>query len=162
MGAVSGLRAAAAVIDTTIVATLAIVASLCVHVVVIFLPDSVGRAESVGLLMLAGLIVATYFVYAWGYEGATLGQRMLRLRVVRAEPETTNERLGVRRAFLRLAGLVLGVFVADLVVAVLRPDRRALHDLLAGSIVVSGPAGVEATPRIDRPLRPIGKGRKYA
>ena len=154
-----GGRVVAAVIDLTVVATLAIVASLCVHLVVIFLPESVAAREPIVLFPLAGLIAGAYFVYGWG-EGATLGQRMLGLRVARAESRGSVERLGLRRALLRLAGAILEFFVLDLVVALVRSDRRALHDAMAGSIVVPNPES--ATAHVARSLPPVRKGRKYA
>ena len=41
------------------------------------------------------------------------------------------------RAFLRLVGFTAGnILLVDMIVAFLHRDRRALHDLLADSIVV--------------------------
>jgi uncharacterized RDD family membrane protein YckC len=151
----------AAVIDTTVVATLGIVTSLCIHVVLIVLPERFASSESVVLWGTGALLAGAYFVYAWGYEGATLGQRMLGLRIVRADSPSLDERLGLRRASLRLSGLLLGFFAADLLVAFLRSDRRALHDLIAGSVVVPAPDAA-VMPRAERSFRPIRKGRKYA
>jgi len=155
------LRLGAAVIDATIVATLALVACFGVHLIVIFLPERAAAAESVVLFTVGTLIAAAYFVYAWGYEGATLGQRMFGLRVVQLGSDEEPQRIGMRKAFLRLAGLVLGLVVFDVLVAFLRSDRRALHDLMAESVVV--PQGRREVVREEKaPLRPIRKGGRYA
>jgi len=156
-----GPRLGAAVIDATIVATLAIVTSFAVHLIIIFLPERAASSESIVLFTVGTLIAGAYFVYAWGYEGATLGQRMLGLRVIRVGSAGAPERIGMRRAFLRLAGLVLGLVVFDLLVAFLRSDRRALHDLIAESVVV--PQERREEIREEKvPLRPIRKGGRYA
>lgn len=79
-------------------------------------------------------ITAVYNVGLNGLMGATVGKLLIGARVVRAD----GERLGYRRAALRFISeitswLTLGIgflFVA------FRSDRRALHDLLAGTRVV--------------------------
>src|SRR4029077_12729207 len=57
---------------------------------------------------LAGIVIGiSYFVYFWG-RGATLGQRLLHLRVADA---TTGAPIGYGRAALRYIGYVLSVLV---------------------------------------------------
>jgi uncharacterized RDD family membrane protein YckC len=85
---------------------------------------------------------------------------MLGLRAVRVESLAANERLGMRRALLRLSGVLLGFLAVDVEVAFLRSDRRALHDLIARSVVVPNPDAVPSP--IARSLPHIRKGRKYA
>ncbi|HEY7114261.1 MAG TPA: RDD family protein [Thermoanaerobaculia bacterium] len=150
----------ATVVDATVVATLGIVVSLCIHLIVIVLPEGVASFEPLVLGLTGALLAGAYLVYAWGYEGATLGQRMLGLRAVRVESLAANERLGMRRALLRLSGVLLGFLAVDVEVAFLRSDRRALHDLIARSVVVPNPDAVPSP--IARSLPHIRKGRKYA
>ncbi len=76
-----------------------------------------------------------YMVHGWARRGGTPGLRLCGLRL-----QDWRQRIpiGYPRALLRL--LALGVTAATLglgfLVIVFRPDRRALHDLLAGTCVV--------------------------
>jgi uncharacterized RDD family membrane protein YckC len=133
-----GIRLAATAIDAVIVGTTATIAALGAHLVFAILPHSVREWESLGLLILAAVVVVGYFVYFWGVEGATPGKRLLALRVTRTGTTAAKTPIGVSRALLRLIGMTAGgLFFADLIVAFLHRDHRALHDLMADTIVVS-------------------------
>jgi uncharacterized RDD family membrane protein YckC len=93
--------------------------------------------ESVALGAAAALIAAIYFVYFWGQEGATPGLKLLGLCVTRPGTLQTKAPIGIGLAALRLVGFAAGaVLFVGFLVEVMRWDRRALHDLLADSIVV--------------------------
>ena len=97
------------------------------------------RNSTVNLLfeVLGGVVATAYFVYFWGREGATPGKRLLGLRVARTGAPATRG-IGLGRAFLRFAGMAAGnILLIDLVVAFLHRDRRALHDLVADTVVIS-------------------------
>ena len=69
-------------------------------------------------------------------EGATPGKKLMGLTLTRPGTLNTREPIGPARAALRLVGITAGnILFVDLIVALLR-DRRALHDLIADSIVV--------------------------
>ena len=153
-------RVAAAAIDLGIVGTLVIVASLCAHLTLVLMPESATRTEPAVLLILGTFLAAAYLVYSWGREGSTLGQKMLDLRVVRTGAPSLKA-IGVPRALGRLAGLVLGLIVLDGLVALFRSDRRAFHDVIAGTVVVPF-TEPDPSPGLPRPLRTVSKGRKYA
>lgn len=79
-----------------------------------------------------------YVVGGWARTGRTPGKALLRLSVVAADPGGSSAGIGLGRAFGRffawnLSGALLGV---GHLVALFRKDRRALHDLLAGTRVV--------------------------
>ncbi len=132
-----GIRLAATAVDAVIVGTVAVVAGLAAHLVIAVLPETVREAETTGMAALAAVIVAGYFVYFWGREGATPGKRMMGLTVTRPGTLDTRAPIGVLRAFLRLIGITAGnVLFVDCIVAYLHRDHRALHDLVADSIVV--------------------------
>ncbi len=86
----------------------------------------------------AGLWIAmwwSYFAVGWGLAGATPGKWVAGLRVI---DHRGRAPIGVARALLRLvaytvSSLSLG---AGHALVLLRSDRRALHDLLAGTRVV--------------------------
>jgi uncharacterized RDD family membrane protein YckC len=75
-----------------------------------------------------------YFTFFWSTTGQTPGDRMLSIEVRREN----GERLHAARAFLRVLALPLSVipFGAGLVLILFDRRRRALHDLLVGTVVV--------------------------
>lgn len=83
-------------------------------------------------------LVIVFFYYGWFYSerGATPGKMALELEVV---ADTSGRRIGYWRAFLRET---LGKFISGLplllgfIIAGLRSDRRALHDLIFETRVV--------------------------
>jgi len=128
------VRLAATAIDLVVVGTVAVIGALAAHMVIAMLPAQVADVESWGLLALAAIVLVGYFVYFWGIEGATPGKKLMGLRVTRPG---TREPIGPGRALLRLVGITAGnILFVDLIVAFLHRDRRALHDMIADSIVV--------------------------
>ncbi len=80
------------------------------------------------------VVPGVYFVLAHGTGGRTLGKLVFGVRVVGAG----GEAIGYPRALARYAGswvslLLLG---AGYLMVALRGDKRALHDLVAGTRVV--------------------------
>ena len=131
------IRLAATAIDIVIVETATIAAALVAHLVLSILPASLAQYENWGFLALAVIVFAGYFVYFWGLEGATPGKRIMGLTVTRPSTRNAQHPIGIGRAFLRLVGITAGnILLVDTIVAFLHRDRRALHDLLADSIVV--------------------------
>lgn len=70
--------------------------------------------------------------------GATVGKKLMGIRVVRRD----GRPLGAARGFLRALGYGLStpLFNFGFVLALFHPESRALHDLLAGSLVVESRA----------------------
>jgi len=82
-----------------------------------------------------GLIVpAAYVVLAHGTSGQTLGKRLAGARVV----TVAGDAVGYPRALGRLLAWPVSALplLGGFVMAAVRPDRRALHDLIAGTRVV--------------------------
>jgi uncharacterized RDD family membrane protein YckC len=87
---------------------------------------------AVGVTFLAWEFV--YYAYCWGSSGKTLGMAILGLRVVhRSGVQLTRSRAVVRTLAFPFSFLLLGLGFAGIV---LGADRRALHDLVAGSAVI--------------------------
>ena len=87
---------------------------------------------AVGITFLAWEFV--YFAYCWGSSGRTLGMAILGLRVVHRSGATLSPaRAVVRTLAFPFSFLFLGLGFAGLV---FQAERRALHDLVAGSAVV--------------------------
>lgn len=75
-----------------------------------------------------------YYAYSWGSSGRTFGMALLGLRVVhRSGTGLSPSRAIIRTVAFPLSFLLLGLGFAGIV---LQAERRALHDLLAGSAVV--------------------------
>jgi uncharacterized RDD family membrane protein YckC len=128
------VRLAATAIDLVVVGTVAVIGALAAHMVIGMLPAQVADVESWGLVALGVIVLTGYFVYFWGVEGATPGKKLMGLRVIRPG---TGEPIGPGRALLRLVGITAGnILFVDLIVAFLHRDRRALHDMIADTIVV--------------------------
>ena len=94
---------------------------------------------------------SVYYVALHALFGQTVGKMVVRVRVVR----TDGGGLAVGRSILRSVGyLVSGAtLLVGYVIAGLRRDKRALHDLLAGTrvVYVRPPAPlVEGTPAPTR------------
>jgi uncharacterized RDD family membrane protein YckC len=75
-----------------------------------------------------------YFAYSWGAGGKTLGMALLGVRVVAADGTLAGPRRGVIRTLaFPLSFLFLGLGFTGIL---FQRDRRALHDMIAGTAVV--------------------------
>lgn len=97
----------------------------------------------VAALLVAGPIL--YFLVAWGRFGTTIGMRLLSLRIVRSRDGT---QIGYRTALLRLVAFVLSIVAYVTVLGgllvlpmVIDKRRRAVHDHVAGTVVVRPATG---------------------
>ena len=80
------------------------------------------------------VVPAAYIVLMHGTTGRTLGKMLVGARVV----GVSGEPIGYLRALARYLAWFVSAFPALLgfALAAARPDRRALHDLMAGTRVV--------------------------
>jgi uncharacterized RDD family membrane protein YckC len=76
-----------------------------------------------------------YFVVGWGLAGATPGKWVLGLRVTDHKGRCP---IGVTRAVMRLFGYAVSSITLGVghLLVMFRADRRALHDMLAGTRVI--------------------------
>jgi uncharacterized RDD family membrane protein YckC len=144
-------RTIAFALDAALINAAAIMVGLAVGLAasVLKTPDGVDKA-----LFAAGGIVfviwtAVYFVTFWSTTGQTPGNRVLQIRVCRAEDESP---LRVRQALWRLIWLALAALplFAGLLPILVDDRRRGLHDMMARTVVVGAPRAVVASPRADR------------
>ena len=133
-----GVRLLATAVDAVLVGATVTIAAVATHVLFLIFPASVRSFETFGLIALSAVVAIGYFVYCWGIEGTTPGKRMMGLCVTRPATLDTQIPIGPARAALRFVGITVGnLFFADILFALLHQDRRALHDLMADSIVVA-------------------------
>jgi hypothetical protein len=87
-----------------------------------------------GEMQAQALIQMLYFVLMHWQFGATLGKLAIRARVTNAD----GTRLGLGRSFLRWFATILNALTCGIgyLLVAFRPDRRGLHDLIAGTKVV--------------------------
>jgi uncharacterized RDD family membrane protein YckC len=99
---------------------------------------AIGAALAVGWSIL-------YFAFFWSASGQTLGNLVMRIRV---EDARTGEPVPVRRALVRLVGLVLAALplCAGFLLILVNRRRRGLQDLLARTVVVYVRQEVRAGP----------------
>ena len=81
---------------------------------------------------------------------ATIGKRMVDLRIC----DRSGKRIGLARSLLRLAAFVpsIGLAGAGFIIAAFTPRRQALHDLVAGTFVVSRAATTEQVSELPAPV----------
>jgi len=127
-------RAVAFALDLVVagIAFLAAAALAALALTLIGRPDEWVGAALLGSLWV--LAAGAYFVVCWSTVGQTPGLRVVGKRVVRGE-----EPPGVGRAVVRFLVLVLGLvpFLVSVALVLLDGRRRALHDLVAGTVVVA-------------------------
>lgn len=134
-----GRRAAAALLDGVLVSLFA--AALLTPAVLYWRsrnfatenPSFVAILLTLVLLPLVTAAVSTYFIYFWGAQGATLGKRLLGLRVETLEGVTP---IGLGRATLRFLGYLLsaGFFGIGFLMGAF--EGGSLHDRIAATRVV--------------------------
>ncbi len=168
-------RAAAAAMDTVFLATEVVLLSFVVLVitVIVAMTAAGGRevpAEQAPLVQMAIAIVILQVIFSWLYSAvlqssawqATLGMRLAGLEVT----DLQGRRLSFARATARYAAkrlVVLTLFLGFLVIVV--TDRRqALHDVMAGTLVVrrreaaaEGPAGAADVFDADQVRRALDR-----
>jgi uncharacterized RDD family membrane protein YckC len=139
-------RAIAAAIDALLINLAALAVAAVVALVLSIFPTR-GDTKQV-LAVIGGVLfavwVAAYFVTFWTTAGQTPGDRVMRVVVVRQD----GGRLRPWRALLRLAGAILGlVLFVGYVPILLNARRRALHDWMAGTVVINQPTATRETIR---------------
>jgi uncharacterized RDD family membrane protein YckC len=103
----------------------------------VFVPDSLRGSSGVRLAVQAYLLVVSYLFFAgfWTHGGQTLGMRAWRLRLVSSD---SGQGVSWTQALRRFLAAILSWACAGLgfLWVLVRPDRRAWHDLLSGSQLV--------------------------
>ena len=101
--------------------------------------NTAAAAGGLGLIFVVYLALVVvqilYFIFMWS-RGGTIGQRILRLRVVDA---TTGGNIGMGRAFLRYLGMVISAMPCylGLLWAIWDARKQGWHDKIAGTVVTS-------------------------
>jgi uncharacterized RDD family membrane protein YckC len=137
-------RAIAAAIDALLINLAALAVAAVVALVLSIFPTA--HETKTLLAAIGGVLfavwVAAYFVTFWTTAGQTPGDRVMRVVVLRED----GGRLRPWRALLRLAGAVLGlVLFVGYVPILLNARRRALHDWMAGTVVINQPNATRGT-----------------
>jgi uncharacterized RDD family membrane protein YckC len=137
-------RAIAAAIDALLVNLAALAVAAVVALVLSIFPVSHGMKTILAAIggVLFAIWVVAYFVTFWTTTGQTPGDRVMRVVVVRED----GGRLKPLRALLRLLGACIGlVLFLGYVPILLNDRRRALHDWMAGTVVINQPTTTRGT-----------------
>ena len=145
-------RGIAFAVDAAVINAVAIITAAVVALIlsVLSVPDELDKwiAAAGAVTFLTWTVL--YFVVFWSTTGQTPGNRLMRIRVCRAED---GEVLHARRSFVRFGGLALSallLFVGFLPI-LFDNRRRGAHDMLARSVVV----GVEPASPLDTRARSV-------
>jgi len=131
-------RAIAAAIDALLIDLAALFVAAVVALIVSIFPITNDTRTLLAVIggVAFGVWVIAYFVTFWTTTGQTAGDRVMRIRVVREDGTT----LGPLRAVLRLLAAVAGlVLLIGYIPILLNDRRRAMHDWVAGTVVVNQP-----------------------
>jgi uncharacterized RDD family membrane protein YckC len=89
------------------------------------------------ILLYLFFVVVTlgYWIYFWGTSGATLGMRLLRLRIIDAN---TGATIGYARAVVRLLMTVVNSWACYIgwIWVAFDPRKQGWHDKVANSVVI--------------------------
>jgi len=93
-----------------------------------------------------------YFATFWSTTGQTPGDRLMRIRVCSADD---GKPIGFGRSVLRLFYLILAAIPlgAGFLPVLFDERRRGLHDMLAGTVVVSAPEEPVVSPAVPSRVR---------
>jgi uncharacterized RDD family membrane protein YckC len=127
------IRVVAYIIDGVLIGIVAGIIDAILH---INLTDPQNPSYGAGLGVNLVLSFA-YFVGMWSYQGATLGQRIFKLKVVDAN---TSQPISLGKAALRWVGLLVSLLVCLVGVIWVAFDARkqGWMDKIAGTLVVQG------------------------
>ena len=144
-------RGIAFVIDAALIDLIAIVVAVAVGLAlsVLAIPDEVNTVLAIAGGALFFVWSVGYFVMFWSTTGQTPGNRLLQIRVCRADDGGV---LRPRRSLLRFAGLILAAIplFAGFLMILIDYRRRGLHDMLAGSVVLHAPVNPNVHPGVER------------
>jgi uncharacterized RDD family membrane protein YckC len=133
-------RAIAFAIDAAVIqiVAIAVAGTFALILSVVSLPDDLDGVIVVAGSVAYGLWLVGYFVVLWSATGQTLGSRLLEIRVCRAADGAVP---GAGAALLRFAGLILAAvpLFAGFLPILVDDRRRGVHDMLAGTVVVTAP-----------------------
>ncbi|MEX2598784.1 MAG: RDD family protein [Dehalococcoidia bacterium] len=128
-------RLAAYFIDgIVLLGALAILGPLLLGVDLITYLEEVAAGE---LHLFDSVMQIAYFTLAVAIAATTIGKRLFGLYVVNVD----GTRVGIGRAALRAFGQILSgaLFGVGYLIVAFREDKRGLHDLIAGTVVVRRP-----------------------
>jgi uncharacterized RDD family membrane protein YckC len=131
-------RAAAFGMDLVLIATISLAVSIGLHLLLLLFAPALLEQERWVIAGAFAACSAAYFLGFWTREGSTPGQHIMGLRLALMEYRDNPGPIGMPRAIVRFATMVgSGILLLDFIVAFLHRERRSLHDLAAGTIVVS-------------------------
>jgi len=131
-------RVIAFAIDAAVINVVALLVAVVIALVSSVLPTSHTRDKvlvAIGAAVFAVWIVG-YFVAFWTTTGQTPGNRLMQIRVERAD----GSRLLPRHALARLLGILASLpLLLGFMPILVTERRRGLHDWMAGTVVKAAP-----------------------
>jgi uncharacterized RDD family membrane protein YckC len=151
-------RAIAFALDAAIISGVAVVvgAAAGISLSVLSVPSGVEAAVFAAAGAICLLWSTAYFVTFWCTTGQTPGNRVLGIRVCRADD---GEPLRPARALLRLVALTIAAIplFAGFLPILVDDRRRGVHDMIAGTVVVGSPDDIDHVVADDLVAGPPGR-----
>lgn len=134
-----GVRLVAAIIDSLLLSALMIP---FIIVVVVFMMRAGNEPSTLAMIVLFGayfLMIAVSLLYQVifiGKKGATPGKKFMKLRVTFPDGQYP---IGIGKAFVRMIGYMISgliCYIGFLMILFDKEQHRALHDKIAGTVVI--------------------------
>lgn len=123
------IRGLALLLDTLIIMALLFVSY--------FILALFGCAFQAFLFITAGLFVLFYPTFTTGSPmQATFGKKILGLRVITTDGDYVTPARALGRQSIITLFSMLGIYIIDVIVAAVREDKMAIHDMIAGTKVI--------------------------
>jgi len=143
-----GVRFLAYLIDSIFLSVIFILINM------VLLRDPLPIEEMYILLGLYIFVQVAYFTLLEGFSGASLGKRIVKIKVLREDGEPCRFGAALVRNFFRLIDMLPAVYIAAIILILRSSKKQRLGDKIAGTIVVG-----EKSKSIIFPRKPIGLKR---
>ena len=146
-----GPRIAAQIVDTIIILILYMLVGFAMAGSFSF--DFTGEA-AYPIIAASGLIVLLYFVLLEGLTGATIGKRLLKIKVVRVDGSPCGIGPAAIRTILRIIDGLPFLYIIGMILIARSPMKQRLGDRVARTVVIK----VGETPVSSMPPAPAPSG----
>ena len=144
-----GPRIAALIVDTIIILIVYMLVGFAMAGSFSF--DYTGAA-AYPMIAASGLIMLLYFILLEGLTGATIGKRLLKIKVVRVDGSPCGIGPAVIRTLLRIIDGLPFFYIIGMILIARSPMKQRLGDRVAKTVVIkSGEAPVSSMPPAPAP-----------
>jgi uncharacterized RDD family membrane protein YckC len=118
-----GLRIVAGIIDTIIL-------------MIVIIPLAFFGGQGLGTQLVISLIGIAYFIVMEATQGATIGKKVMGLKVVKKDGSAISWQESVIRNLLRIVDGLPAFYIVGIVCIALTPNKQRVGDMAANTLVV--------------------------